>query len=122
MKAIKKLEQAVIDTESGKGSKYNETLLNWYERSIAGEEEQLVLPDLQRMRKSQMKKIVEDLKELGVKRFAMMNYSTLDGLPYEFAKTLRELGYRMKGTVQVLKKVTEDYPDEEYEAILMKAA
>lgn len=51
-----------------------------------------------------------------------MNYGTLGGVYYEFAKVLRELGYHVKGTVQVLKKVTKDYPDEEYEVFLLKAA
>lgn len=81
-----------------------------------------MLPDLQRMKESQVKKIIEDMKELRIKKFAMLNYGTLDGLPYEFMKTLRDFGYRMKGTVQVLKKVTEEYPEETYEAFLMKAA
>ena len=122
MKTIKELEQAIIDTENGKGSKYNEILIDWYQRSTMGEEKQLVLPDLQRMRGSQVKKIIKDLKELGIKKFAMMNYGTLNGMPWEFMKALRELGYHLKGTVQVLKKVTEEYPEETYEAFLMKAA
>lgn len=53
MRAIKKLDQAIIDTESGKACKYSETLVDWYQRSVEGEEDQIVLPDLQRMRESQ---------------------------------------------------------------------
>lgn len=121
MRAIKKLDQAISDTESGKACKYNETLVEWYARSVEGEEDQIVLPDLQRIRESQAKKVLKDLKELGIKRFAMMNYGTLNGIPYEFAKVLREFGYRMKDLVQVLKKVTKDYPDEEYDAFLIRA-
>lgn len=121
MRAIKKLDQAIIDTESGKACKYSETLVDWYSRSIAGEEDQIVLPDLQRMRESQARKILKDLKELGIKRFAIMNYGTLEGLSYEFTKVLSEFGYRMKDTVQVLKKVTADYPNEEYDAFLIRA-
>ncbi len=121
MRAIKKLDQAIIDTESGKACKYNETLVEWYARSVEGGEDQIVLPDLQRKRPGQVRKILMDLKKLGIKRFAMMNYGTLNGMPYEFAKVLREFGYRMKDTVQVLKKVTADYPDEEYDAFLIRA-
>ncbi len=89
---------------------------------MEGEEDQIVLPDLQRMRESHVRKILRDLKELGIRRFAMINYETLNGIPYEFVKVLKAFGYRMKDTLQVLKKVTADYPDEEYEAFLMKAA
>ncbi len=91
-------------------------LLNRYQRSIASEEKQLLLPNLQRMRESQVKKIIEDIKELGVRRFAMMNYGTLDSLLWEFMQALRELGYRITGMVQVLKKVTEEtsLPNESY--------
>ncbi len=71
------------------------------------------------MRESQARKILKDLKKLGIRRFAMMNYGTLNGIPYEFAKVLREFGYRMKDTVQVLKKVTAVYPNEEYDALFL---
>ena len=66
-------------------------------------------------------KIIEDLKELGIKKFAMMSYGILNGPPWEFMKALRELGYRMKGSAQLLKKVMEDYPEETYKAFLMRS-
>lgn len=122
MKTIKKLEQAVMDVEIGKGSTYDELLLEWYQRSVMGEEEQLLLPDLQRIGEYKVRRILKTLKNLGVKRFAVMNYGTIDGIRWELIKIIREYGYDLGPKVQVMKKVTEDYPDELYDASLMEAA
>lgn len=71
------------------------------------------------MRESQLREILRNLKEIGVKRFAIRNDEMLR-ITWEFLRTIREFGCDLCSKIQVLKKITKDYLDESYEAFVMR--